>query len=97
MTQIPESSPSPFTGKIRKGIWPLSVTEAAAAADAVGFKATPRSKGDRLHVQRRWNEAATIRALPGNNGVVIRPAWTSAQIVAVIAVLCLLAFGVCLV
>src|SRR4051794_2019600 len=50
VTQTPESAPSPFTGKIRKGIWPLSVPEAAAAADAVGFKATPRSKGDQLHV-----------------------------------------------
>jgi hypothetical protein len=46
-----------------------------------------------VHVQRDWQTAATISPMPG--GVVVKPAWTTAQLVIVAGVLVLLALGVC--
>ena len=94
VTQTPE--PTPFSFKVRKTPWRVSLQEALAAAEAAGYKPTARSKPNRIHVQRRWNEGAAIRPMPGDTGVVIRPAWTTAQMWVVAGILFLLFFGWCL-
>lgn len=89
--------PGPFsaTKKVRKGFCQLTLDEALTEARGAGFRETAHSKATRAHVQQSWNNAATIRPVPG--GVVIKPAWTTAQVWIVVGVLFLLLFGVCIV
>lgn len=63
----------------------MSIEQALADAESAGFRQTAKSRPGAAHVQRRWNEGATIRPAPG--GVVVQPAWTSGQIYALVAVL----------
>lgn len=67
--------------------------EAIAAATAAGFRPTTRSSPTRLCVQRDWKTAATIS--PTYGGVVVKPAWTTGQLVVVVVVLVLLFIGLC--
>lgn len=64
-----------------------------AAAAAAGFRPTARSGPNRVYVQRDWKIAATISPTP--TGVVVKPAWTTAQMAIVAGVLGLLFLGVC--
>jgi hypothetical protein len=93
VTHTPQ--PTPFTYKVRKTPWRVPVQEALAAAEAAGYKPTPRSKPHLIHVQRKWNEGAIIQPMPGETGVVIRPARTTAQIAVVVGILLLFAIGLC--
>ncbi|AXH88806.1 hypothetical protein DVH21_02050 [Micromonospora aurantiaca] len=69
----------------------MPMDDAVTAATAAGFRVTPRSGPSRVHVQRNLWTAATIR--PTHGGVVVKPAWTPAQIAVVIVVLALLLCG----
>lgn len=91
----PGSSPFSADKKIRKGAHPLTIDQALEAARAAGFMPTARSRPHRAHVQRSWNNAATIQPVP--SGVVVKPAWTTAQMLIVAGVLFFFVFGVCLV
>jgi len=92
VTQPPE--PTPFTYEVRGTPWRVSLQQAPAAAEAAAFKRTARSsRSDRMYVRRKWNEAASIRPMPGDTGVSIRPAWTTGQIVLVVVVLFVLFLG----
>ncbi|WP_147434747.1 hypothetical protein [Micromonospora musae] len=68
--------------------------DAMAAVSSAGFRLTPRSGPSRVYVQRDWRTAATISPTP--SGVVVKPAWTTGQMVLVAAILPLLFFGLCL-
>jgi hypothetical protein len=101
VTETPQPAPSPFSsaarsvgGKVRKRSWPLTVDEAVRAAQEAGYTVTPRSTSTRAHVQKAWNNAATITPVPGG-GVVVKPAWTTAQIVIVVGILVVLFLGFC--
>jgi hypothetical protein len=76
---------SPFAGKIKRGYWPLTAQAALAEAEAAGYLPTGRGGAHKLHVQRDWHHAAAI--VPGATGVVIRPAWTRAQMIIVTLIL----------
>jgi hypothetical protein len=86
---------SPFTrgGNVKGRAWQVPMDEALAAANAAGFRMTTRSGPNRAYVQRDGKTAATISPTPG--GVVVKPAWTTGQMVIVAGVLVLLFFGVC--
>jgi hypothetical protein len=88
------SNAGPFTGKVRRAYWPITVDDALRAAHEAGYAPTGRGRTTRLHVQRDWHHAAVISQAP--TGVMIRPAWTTAQmiIVAVIMILFLLILSV---
>lgn len=85
MTAPQNPAAFPRYGKVRKQVVPMTIEQALADASEAGFRQTTRSRPGAAHVQRKWNEGATIRPVPG--GVVVQPAWTSGQIYAVIAVL----------
>ena len=92
MSRVSAPLPPAFSAaKVRKQMLPISLQQALADAAAAGFRQTARSRPDAAYVQRAWNAAATIRPVPG--GVVIAPAWTTAQIAVVVVVLVLLCVG----
>lgn len=95
MGQTPQPQPA-FREhrKVRKQVFPLTIEQALADAEAAGFRQTAKSRPGAAYVQRKWNEGATIRPVP--DGVVVQPAWTSGQIYGVVAVLAVfLVLAVC--
>lgn len=87
---------SPFRprGKVRqRPWWPVSMDEAMNAAHKAGFRAASGGPAGSVHVQRGLWTAATITPAPG--GVVVKPAWTTAQVMAVGVFLVLLFIGIC--
>lgn len=91
----PNDTRSPFSprDKVRRTAWKVPVDTAVEDAVAAGFSVTSRSGPNRVNVQRDWMTAATITPIPG--GVVVKPAWTTAQLAIVAGVLVVLFLGVC--
>jgi hypothetical protein len=86
--------PFPSHGPIRRRrALPVGVDQAVAAAQAGGWQVTARSGPARVYVQRDWRTAATITPTPA--GVVVKPAWTTGQMILVGMVLTLLVLGLC--
>ncbi|MFI6332915.1 hypothetical protein ACIBBG_31990 [Micromonospora chersina] len=87
---------SPFfpKSKVKGCAWQVTMDDAVAAAAAAGFRPTTRSGPNRLYVQRDWRTAAWIT--PTHGGVVVKPAWTTGQLVLVAAVITVLAIALCL-
>lgn len=99
-TPLPPPDPtglgnSPFFPKsrVKACAWQVTMADATAAAAVAGFRPTARSGPTRLYVQRDWKTAASISPTPA--GVVVKPAWTTAQMAIVAGILVVLFLGLC--
>lgn len=94
MSMIETGSPFRKHGKVRQHPWwPVGMDEAMQSAHEAGFRAATGGPRGSVRVQRGLWTGATITPVPG--GVVVKPAWTTAQVVAVGVVLALLLLFVC--